>query len=66
MLKVFRPRGSLYPGDVMIDSGVHARYDAAAESSKTGDPDYRIHALVSCIKDSEWSSTVTLNSNEYI
>lgn len=60
VLKVFWPRGSLYPGDVIVDSGVHARYDVAAKSSKTGDTDHSVHALVDCAKDSEWSSAVAL------
>lgn len=60
MLNVFRPRGCLYPGDIIVDSGVYSRIGAAAESSKTGDPDYIIHTIMIRVKDREWSSTVTL------
>lgn len=60
VLKVFRPRGSLYPRNVMVNSGVDARYDAAAESSETGDPNHGVHALVIRVKDGKWSSAVTL------
>lgn len=65
MLKVFRPRGSLYPGDVIIDSSVDAR-DVAAVSSKTSDPNYIVHAVVIVIINGEWSSTVTLKHNKCI
>jgi len=60
VLKVFRPRGSLYPGDVMVDSGIHARYDAAAKSSETGDSDHIVHAVMVLVKNGKWSSTITL------
>lgn len=58
---VFRPRSCLYPGDVIIDSGVYARIiGIAAESPNTGDPDYIVHAFMVRIKDGEWSSAITL------
>lgn len=59
-LNILRPRGCLYPGDIIVDSGIYARIGAAAESSKTGDPDYIVHTIMVRVKDSEWSSTVTL------
>jgi len=64
MLKVFRPRGFLYPGDVMVDSGIHARYDVAAKSSETGDSDHIVHAVVVLVKNGEWSSAVTLEQQQ--
>jgi len=57
---VFRPRGALYPGDVIGDSGIHARYDVAAKSSETGDSDHIIHAIIVLVKNGEWSSAITL------
>jgi len=60
MLKIFRPRGSLYPGEVIVDSGIHARYDAAAKSSETGDSDHIVHALMVYVKNGEWSSAIAL------
>lgn len=44
----------------MINSGVYARYDAAAEASETRDSDNGVHALVDRVEDCEWSSAVTL------
>jgi len=52
MLKVFWPRGSLYPGEVMVDS-VYTPYDAAAKSSETGNSDHTIHALMIRVKNGE-------------
>lgn len=58
LIKIFRPRRSLYPRNVMIDSGIHARYDAAAKSSETGNPNYG--AIMVRVKNGKWSSAVTL------
>lgn len=60
MLKVFRPCGPLYPGNVMVNSGIYARTDVAAKRSHTGDPDYIEHAIMVRVINDEWSSTAAL------
>ena len=60
LIKIFRPRSSLYPRNVMIYSGIHARYDAAAKSSETSNPNYGVRAIMVRVKNGKWSSAVTL------
>lgn len=50
----------------MIDSSVHAGCGAATESSNTSNSDYIVHAIVNIVKDSEWSSAVTLNNKKNV